>query len=280
MLMGSKRQKLVSQAKGEVLEVSVGTGRNMRYYDLNPLRENSGRKKEKQETQEGGRVTGLVFNDKASVMVDAARKKFEELEGMKGPAQRFKGRVGFIVGDAGAQGVIEKPGDGFDTVVQTMGLCSTRDPVGLLKRLGELCKKPSGKGKAEGSGGVGGRKTEGKVVEGKYGKEVIKEDEPYDGGRILLLEHGRGYYDWLNHVLDGLAPAHADHYGCWWNRDIGAIVERSGLETEYIKRYHLGTTWEVVLRPRVEQEAPVPAESAGQESNRKSVGIFAWMSKN
>src|SRR5437763_16169516 len=128
-----------------------------------------------------------------------------------------------------------------------MGLCSTRDPVGLLKRLGELCKKPSVKRKAGGSSVVSGEQT-------KYGREVVEQDGEYDGGRILLLEHGRGHYDWLNHVLDGLAPSHADHYGCWWNRDIGAMVEQSGLEIEYVKRYHLGTTWEVVLRPKVEQE--------------------------
>jgi methyltransferase OMS1 len=203
-------------------------------------------------------------------MVDVARKKFEELEETKNPAQRFQGRVGFIVGDAAAQSVIEKPSEGFDTIVQTMGLCSTRDPVGLLKRLGELCKKPSVKRKGGGSNVVSGKQT-------KYEREVVKQDGEYDGGRILLLEHGRGHYDWLNHVLDGLAPAHADHYGCWWNRDIGAMVEQSGLEIEYVKRYHLGTTWEVVLRPKVDQETPARAESDGQKNESKSSGIFGWM---
>jgi hypothetical protein len=48
---------------------------------------------------------------------------------------------------------------------------------------------------------------------------------------------------------------------------------------EYVKRYHLGTTWEVVLRPKVEQEMPVRAESDGQKSESKSSGKFGWMFK-
>jgi methyltransferase OMS1 len=280
MFMGRKRRRLVGQARGEVLEVSVGTGRNMQYYDLS-LWDEAG-KKEKQEEES---VTSLVFNDKAGVMVDAARKKFEELEGRTMPAQRFKGRVQFVVGDAGVREVIEKPaglgdgspGGGFDTIVQTMGLCSTRDPVGFLKRLGELCRKPSGKVKTDESSGVA-EQVKTKVAEGKYGNKVIEQkDDEYDGGRILLLEHGRGHYDWLNKVLDGLAPAHADHYGCWWNRDIGRIVEESGLEIEHIKRHHVGTTWEVVLRPKREEEVVVAAESDSQED--KNSGMFGWMSK-
>jgi len=50
--------------------------------------------------------------------------------------------------------------------------------------------------------------------------------------------------------LDNNAPAHADKHGCWWNKDIQKIVEESELEVIEIKRYHLGTTWWVELRPR------------------------------
>jgi hypothetical protein len=80
-------------------------------------------------------------------------------------------------------------------------------------------------------------------------------------------------------VLDGLAPGHADHYGCWYNRNIGAIVEQSGLEVESIRRYHLGTTWEVVLKPKREEEVAiaVAAESDIQEDKRS--GWVGWMAK-
>ncbi|KAK8195032.1 S-adenosyl-L-methionine-dependent methyltransferase, partial [Phyllosticta capitalensis] len=105
---------------------------------------------------------------------------------------------------------VDEPGK-FDTVVQAHGLCSTAQPERLLQRLGE----------------------------------VVKRD-----GRILLLEHGHGFFGWLNLSLDLNAPMRADKYGCWWNKDIGALVRNSGLEIVKISRpwYHLGTTWWIELR--------------------------------
>ena len=105
---------------------------------------------------------------------------------------------------------ITAPPGGFDTIVQTMGLCSTPDPVGLLKRMESVLKPIT--------------------------------------GRILLLEHGRGNYAWINEQLDYHAPRHADKFGCWWNKDIAKIVEESGLEVVKMKRYHFGTTWWVELK--------------------------------
>jgi methyltransferase OMS1, mitochondrial len=96
-----------------------------------------------------------------------------------------------------------------------MGLCSTPRPVELLKGIGSICSKD---------------------------------------GQILLLEHGRSHYQWMNNMLDNLAPAHANRFGCWWNRDIGKIVDESGLEVVKVKRYHLGTTWWIELRPAKEQK--------------------------
>lgn len=43
-------------------------------------------------------------------------------------------------------------------------------------------------------------------------------------GRILLLEHGRAGWDWLNGVLDRGERKHLRKWGCLWNRDIEAIV--------------------------------------------------------
>ncbi|KAJ9668012.1 hypothetical protein H2201_001818 [Coniosporium apollinis] len=102
-------------------------------------------------------------------------------------------------------------GDKFDTVIQTFGLCSTPEPEKLLRNL----------------------------------EKVVKED-----GQILLLEHGRSNYKWLDRLLDNSAPSHADKWGCWWNKDIGAIVGASELQVVRIKRRHLGTMWWIELKPR------------------------------
>jgi methyltransferase OMS1 len=85
-----------------------------------------------------------------------------------------------------------------------------------------------------------------------------------EDGQILLLEHGKSHYDWLNTMLDKTAPAHADEHGCWWNKDIGQIVEESGLDVVNIKRYNFGTTWWVELKPRHGLRKK-PAETAVDE---------------
>lgn len=69
------------------------------------------------------------------------------------------------------------------------------------------------------------------------------------GGRLLLLEHGKASYDWLNEKLDAGAQKHHRTWGCWWNRDILGIVEAAGLEIESVSRWHFGTSYLIVARP-------------------------------
>jgi methyltransferase OMS1 len=95
------------------------------------------------------------------------------------------------------------PDNSFDTVTQTFGLCSISDPVSALKEM----------------------------------KRVVK-----DGGSILLLEHGKSHYDWLNSTLNKLDKDHSNSWGCHWNRDIKSLIKEAGLEISEEKRYHLGTT--------------------------------------
>ncbi|PKY08204.1 ubiquinone/menaquinone biosynthesis-related protein [Aspergillus campestris IBT 28561] len=197
MRLGAKRRDLVRRARGDVLEVSCGTGRNLEYYELGA------------EKAKGCR--SVTFVDLSPQMVEITREKFRKLfPGFGNVAFRAEDAHAVTTGPPSPAGGAAR--GCYDTVVQTMGVCSMPDPVGALRHLGSIT-------------------------------------EP-QRGRILLLEHGRSYYDWLNRVLDNLAPAHADRHGCWWNRDIGAIVRESGLEVVEERRWHFGTTWEYVLRPR------------------------------
>ena len=220
MRLGTRRKELIQLARGDVLEVSCGTGRNMEYYDIGQRR---GKDEKGRATILGCR--SVTFVDLSPQMVDVARRKFERIypDYQKKDGQSIAAAVSFRAGDARdirsgrpssasetASTSLSSPY--FDTIVQTMGLCSTPDPVGTLRHLGSIA-------------------------------------EPQEG-RILLLEHGRSYYDWLNRILDNLAPAHANQHGCWWNRDIGEIVRQSGLEVVEEKRFHFGTTWSFILRVR------------------------------
>lgn len=205
MRLDKRRKQLVQEANGHILEVSCGTGRNIKHFDLRDRGTAIVRNRRRKHD-----IESLTLVDKSRPMLDIARQKFAE------EWPDFK-RVRFVVADASSlTDLPPAPPAGYDTIVQTMGLCSTTDPVALLKCLAACCRKPT---------------------------------SDHEGGKILLLEHGRGYYDWLNRYLDESAPHHADRYGCWWNRDLGQILDQSGLEVVNVKRYHLGTTWAIELKP-------------------------------
>ncbi|KAI5838629.1 ubiquinone/menaquinone biosynthesis-related protein [Morchella snyderi] len=178
------RRALGKRAQGDVLEVSAGTGRNVDYFPVK-------------------KCSSITMVDTSASMLKEARKKFQK----KYP--KYK-NASFVVQDA-AEPITPPPtGKGYDTVIQSMGLCSHHSPVELLRNLGKICK---------------------------------------DDGKIILLEHGRSHYDLLNNALDSLAPKHAETWGCWWNRDIEGILKESGLVIDKVSRYHLGTTYWIEARP-------------------------------
>ncbi len=100
--------------------------------------------------------------------------------------------------------------DTFDTVVDTFGLCSFEHPDKVLREMQRVCKP---------------------------------------GGQILLVEHGRGHYDWLNNILDSNAVRHAERWGCIWNRDITEMIDKSGMEVKDMSRWHFGTTYVIKGKP-------------------------------
>ncbi|OBT45962.1 hypothetical protein VE00_03781 [Pseudogymnoascus sp. WSF 3629] len=214
------RREMAAKARGRVCEVSVGTGRNMGFYEFGGVMTG---KKGDDKGEEGGKVTSFTAVDKSPQMIAVAREKFSrEHPGVKG--------VQWVVQDASlplppppstTSSTSTSPPTSsapqkYDTILQTMGLCSTPHPSALLLNLASHLAP---------------------------------------GGRILLLEHGRGYWGWLNNILDSLAPGHAERFGCWWNREVGGILEEvereGGLRVVEVRRRNWGTTWWVELR-RVE----------------------------
>lgn len=215
------RKELAQQAAGDVLEVSIGTGRNLSFYDWDFKGYNGIGKLDQQKGGiRRGKVKSFTAIDKSSEMLEVAHEKF---------SRDFPGILGvrWILQDAASERIPGPPRSAdersgnkdakYDTVVQTMGLCSVADPVGLLRNLGECVKE--------------------------------------DTGRILLLEHGKGTWEWLNKILDKGAEKHAYQFGCWWNRELGEIVRESGLEVVKMARKHGGTTWWIELRKPKGQES-------------------------
>jgi methyltransferase OMS1 len=110
-------------------------------------------------------------------------------------------------------GNLEFADQSFDTVVDTFGLCSFEDPVKVLKEM----------------------------------KRVVKND-----GRILLLEHGKSSYEWLQQRMDSNLFKHVWKWGCYWNRDILKLLDQAELEIEQCHRIHFGTTFIIIARPKSE----------------------------
>ncbi|MGB9940169.1 class I SAM-dependent methyltransferase [Methanosarcina sp.] len=102
------RKEALSGLNGKILEVGVGTGRNLKYYPA------------------GCRVIGI---DKSESMLQRAREK---AEGMK--------NVTLYPMDAER---LEFPDNSFDYVVTTFVLCTVPDPVKALKEMRRVLK-PSG----------------------------------------------------------------------------------------------------------------------------------------
>lgn len=148
MGIGLLRRWLVGQAKGDVLEVSTGTGRNFDYY-------------------KPAQVNSLTLTDDHPAMLKSAETKFT-----KHHQSKFHDAFKATFTPANVEALDE---NGFDTVVDTFGLCSCGDPAAALVSMAEACKS--------------------------------------DESRILLLEHGRSHYDWLNRLLDTNVDQHVKKWG-------------------------------------------------------------------
>ncbi|ODV97283.1 hypothetical protein PACTADRAFT_32756 [Pachysolen tannophilus NRRL Y-2460] len=192
--VGKRRKWVMEQIYGDVLEVACGTGRNIKYLDLD-------------------NISSITFLDTSEKMMEITNEKFRE------QYPDFK-KVAFVVGKAeqllnlasgekNSTSTDLKPKVKYDTIIETFGLCSHEDPVLALQNMSKLLKP---------------------------------------GGRIILLEHGRGTYDFINNILDNRAHKHSETWGCRWNLDIGELVDRSGLEIISEKRLHFGTTWCIVAK--------------------------------
>eukprot|EP01104_Vermistella_antarctica_P003312 TRINITY_DN13486_c0_g1_i1.p1 TRINITY_DN13486_c0_g1~~TRINITY_DN13486_c0_g1_i1.p1 ORF type:complete len:276 (+),score=47.52 TRINITY_DN13486_c0_g1_i1:170-997(+) len=126
----SARKRLVSKAKGEVLEVACGTGRNVKFYDH-------------------ARVTHLTFVDNSEGMLKKAA--FAKNATISTPSSSLSSSSSPSTPSSSSlppptvfqvASVDRLPfGDNsFDSVVQTFGLCSVSDPSLSLQEMARVCR--------------------------------------------------------------------------------------------------------------------------------------------
>ncbi|KAH7175712.1 S-adenosyl-L-methionine-dependent methyltransferase [Dactylonectria macrodidyma] len=243
------RERLSERATGHVLELAMGTGRNLEYYNWEPLNQRVGREKAVTATKGIASFTGL---DISVDMLDVARKRLvktvppmassEPIVRASNMVDHTGGQLSFLDDQlrlihSDAHRPLPPPATSsnspspakYDTIIQTFGLCSVADPVAVLTNLASAVKPGS--------------------------------------GRIILLEHGKGWYGIVNGLLDKNAAKHFEKYGCWWNRDIQNLVEEAarknpGLEVIKVERpniLQMGTLVWVELR--VVDKSPSKSDS-------------------
>ncbi|KAK0640958.1 S-adenosyl-L-methionine-dependent methyltransferase [Cercophora newfieldiana] len=246
-LMGIKnlRKTLGVEARGDVLELAVGTGRNLKHYDWSGVVSGEAGEDDGLRSFTGVDISpdmvGVArdrLRDAVPGLARVMRKRRAETLPERGLAvEVLDGRARLFVGDA--EGELPRPlgGEGgkYDTVVQTFGLCSVAEPVKLLESAAGVVKP--------------------------------------DTGRIILLEHGRGTSGWFNKwFVDGSAQEHFDKFGCWWNRDIETAVREAekkvpGLEVVALKRpgfMQFGTLFLIELKVNSKKIPAAKAVDAGE----------------
>lgn len=169
------RKKLLKNARGNVLEIGIGTGRNLKYYS------------------ENCRITGIDYSEG---MIEMAQKRAKrlgmELNLLKMNAEKmnFKRRE-------------------FDTIVDTLGLCTYPNPAKVLKNM----------------------------------KRVVKKN-----GVILLLEHGISNRKFIRKMQKRKEEKHYKNLGCTLLRNHEEIVKKAGLRIVNIERKFFGIFYVIIAK--------------------------------
>jgi ubiquinone/menaquinone biosynthesis C-methylase UbiE len=171
------RQRLLQQAYGRVLEIAAGTGKNLGYYP---------------------RTCRITAVDLSPAMLQLARKR----------AMRLNLDVDFLVMDAEA---LAFPDQSFDTVVDSLSLCTIPDPVVALREMARVCRRD---------------------------------------GRILLVEHGRSSHEWLGRWQDHRADRHVEKLCCRWNQNPLDLVRQAQLLPTRVHRTFLDIFWMLEVSPK------------------------------
>ena len=173
--MSGLRRKLIEKASGKVLEIGIGTARNLKYYN------------------EECEIIGIDYSKE---MLEIAKKKADRL-GMKIKLKKMNAeKLEFRKGE-------------FDTIVDTLGLCTYPNPIKALREMKRVCKK---------------------------------------NGRILLLEHGISNNKFVEKLQKRREEKHYKQLGCSLLRNHEELVRKVGLKIIKLERKFFGIFYLIEAR--------------------------------
>lgn len=170
LFLGKMRRELLREARGKVLEVGIGTGLNLKHYP----------------TQ-----CELIGIDYTKEMLAKAQKR----------AERLGKKVKLMQGDAQKMRFGKER---FDTVVDTLGLCTYPNPIRALREMKRVCKK---------------------------------------GGQILFLEHGKSSNAFVQRLQCWRAEKHYEQMGCRLLLNHEELIRRARLKIVKSERKFFGIFW-------------------------------------
>ena len=169
------RKYLLKSAKGKILEIGAGTGKNLPYYPKD---------------------SDLTLTDFTPEMLEIAKKR----------AKKLRISANFKLADSEKLPFKSK---NFDTIVDTLGLCTYPNPLKALNEMKRVCK-PSGK--------------------------------------IILIEHGSSNIQLIQKIQHGREPKHLKSTGCSLTRNYLNIIKKSNLKIMNIKRNFFGIFYLIELK--------------------------------
>ena len=254
--MTKLRKRIATHAVGNVLELAIGTGRNLQYYDWEPLMEVANILQQQQQPQQytGNQSTNdrLYQSLKAKAKAESGITSFTGLDISVDMLEVARRHLIEHIPSLAETTPLANSATMTDRIGGQLTYLANRLRLVQSDALHELPPPPHLPSTATATA-TATIDTRYDTIIQTFGlcsvsdpvrvlRNLASAVKP-ETGRIILLEHGRGGYGVVDGLLDKNAAKHYAKYGCFWNRDIEELVDEAVTKTpglEVVRVEHPG----------------------------------------